>query len=129
MKSIFDQWYDDNYQKKLKHHDSYWKCKQSWLAAQKQQLDETNALRAKVAELQSSHDALEAKLEKYENLDPVAWQIRNGVCHAGIRSNKEDAESAARNMQKCADLGGSLCYYHVRPLYALERAEIGKEMK
>ena len=37
--------------------------------------------------------------------DPACWQIRNGVCHAGIRSNKEDAELAAENMQKCHDLG------------------------
>lgn len=49
MKSIFDQWYDENYAKHLRHHSSYWKCKQTWLAAQQQQLGEITTLRADIA--------------------------------------------------------------------------------
>ena len=43
--------------------------------------EQRNRLKDDIAELQSSHDALEAKLEKYENLEPVAWvgEIAEGV--------------------------------------------------
>jgi hypothetical protein len=50
--------------------------------------------------------------------EPVAWQILNGVCHAGIRSSESLAKEAASGMQKTHDLGGSLAAFHVRPLYA-----------
>lgn len=59
-----------------------------------------------------------AVLEKLKAQEPVAWQIRNGLCHAGIRGNQLDAELTAANMQKCHDLGGSLAAFNVRPLYA-----------
>lgn len=49
--------------------------------------------------------------------EPVAWQILNGVCHAGIRSTEDLAKEAAAGMQKTHDLGGSLAAFHVRPLY------------
>lgn len=57
-------------------------------------------------------------LEKLKSREPDAWQIRNGLCHAGIRGNQLDAELTAANMQKCHDLGGSLAAFNVRPLYA-----------
>lgn len=59
-----------------------------------------------------------AVLKKLNAQEPVAWQIRNGLCHAGIRGNQLDAELTAANMQKCHDLGGSLAAFNVRPLYA-----------
>lgn len=59
-----------------------------------------------------------AVLEKLKSREPDAWQIRNGLLHAGIRSNQPDAELTAANMQKCHDLGGSLAAFNVRPLYA-----------
>ena len=59
-----------------------------------------------------------AVLKKLNEQEPVAWQIRNGLCHAGIRGNQLDAELTAANMQKCHDLGGSLAAFNVRPLYA-----------
>lgn len=54
---------------------------------------------------------------------PVAWQILNGVCHAGIRSSEALAKEAAAGMQKTHDLGGSLAAFHVRPLYAAPVAQ------
>lgn len=86
--------------KKLKHYDSYWKCKQSWLAAQKQQLDELEQLRTKVAEL-------EAKLAKYENLEPVAWVCVN-----------EDGECEQIDYGSESPLPGDDGFI---PLYALEK--------
>lgn len=63
--------------------------------------------------------AVENKLlEKLKAQEPDAWQIRNGLCHAGIRGNQLAAELTAANMQKCHDLGGSLAAFNVRPLYA-----------
>lgn len=59
-----------------------------------------------------------AVLKKLNAQEPDAWQIRNGLCHAGIRGNQLDAELTAANMQKCHDLGGSLAAFNVRPLYA-----------
>ncbi len=52
-----------------------------------------------------------------EQQEPVAWQILNGVCHAGIRSTEDLAKEAAAGMQKTHDLAGSLAAFHVRPLY------------
>ena len=49
--------------------------------------------------------------------EPVAWQILNGVCHAGIRLTEDLAKQAADGMQKSHDLGGSLAAFHTRPLY------------
>ena len=62
---------------------------------------------------------VEARIEeKLKAQEPDAWQIRNGLCHAGIRGNQLAAELTAANMQKCHDLGGSLAAFNVRPLYA-----------
>ena len=60
----------------------------------------------------------EALAEQPAQQEPVAWQILNGVCHAGIRSSESLAKEAASGMQKTHDLGGSLAAFHVRPLYA-----------
>ena len=56
-------------------------------------------------------------LQPAQQQEPVAWQILNGVCHAGIRSTEDLAKEAAAGMQKTHDLGGSLAAFHVRPLY------------
>jgi hypothetical protein len=58
---------------------------------------------------------------------PVAWQILNGVCHAGIRSSESLAKEAASGMQKTHDLGGSLAAFHVRPLYTTPQPPAQRE--
>ena len=40
--------------------------------------EQRNRLKDNIAELQSSHDALEAKLAKYEKLEPACWMTPDG---------------------------------------------------
>ena len=55
---------------------------------------------------------------------PVAWAVKNGVCHFQIWYEKDMADRVAAEQQKRHDLSGSLAAFHVVQLYEHNTEEL-----
>ena len=80
--------------------------------------DYVDSILAKVAELQSSHDALEAKLAKYQKLKPVAYSVTcDGIYTGNVFGQKQTAEHKMQILDESWPENSR----KVVPLYALEK--------